>query len=396
MKTLVPIVACVASVLSVLSTASTSLHAQTADASPSNAGSEPVAFVYATRPTHVDGFAAASNGKLTPVPGSPFHTPGFLHLSVNKKFLFGFDGTNIYSYAIAANGSLSLAATTPAYQAPGLCNGFEIYPTALNGAGTILYLPEAVCPGYKNVIQSFKIEGNGELTYLGSSSELEIQGPLTVLGNSDYAYQATCQPVNGSNNWYPFTAIYTSKSSGLLAVNHDSFPLPKPAYPAPDWTCPDGLAADPSHHLAMAEHAFDPKTGSGYTPEFLASYTADAHGNLTTSSTPKNMAQTEAGGNVLSISPTGKLLAVGGGDFGTGFQIFHFNGGEPITKFSDVLQPFNQNYFAEFGWDKSNHLYALDWGIGLYVYTVTPTSIEQAPGSPYSIPDTSSVIVLIK
>jgi len=98
----------------------------------------------------------------------------------------------------------------------------------------------------------------------------------------------------------------------------------------------------------------------------------------------------------LSISPTGKLLAIGGGDFGTGFQIFHFNGGEQITNFSDVLQPNNQDYFSEFGWDKSNHLFALDWGIGLYVYTVTPTSIKQAPGSPYLIPDTDSLIVLVK
>jgi hypothetical protein len=52
-------------------------------------------------------------------------------------------------------------------------------------------------------------------------------------------------------------------------------------------------------------------------------------------------------------------------------------------------------YFLEFGWDKANHLYAL--GIGkLFVYTVTPTSITEAPGSPYSIPEASSVIVLSK
>ncbi len=396
MKAIVRIVVCVAAALCATSAVAQSVDGQEDATAVENGAAAPVAFVYATRPTHVDGFAAASNGKLTPVPGSPFSTPGFLHLSVNKKFLFGFDGTNIYSYAIASNGSLALAATTSAYQAPGLCGGFEIYPMTLNAAGSILYLPEAVCPGNDQVIESFKIESNGELSYLGESADSELQGPLTVLGNSKYAYAATCEPVNGSADWYPLTATYTSESSGLLKINNDSFPMPPKYYPAPDWVCPDALAADPSDHLAMTEYAYDPNNGSGYTPEFIASYTADSKGNLTTKSTPKNMAQAEAGGNVLSISPTGKLLAVGGGDFGTGFQIFHFNGGEPITKFSGVLQPDNQDYFSGFGWDKTNHLFALDWGIGLYVYTVTPTSIKQAPGSPYLIPDTESVIVLVK
>jgi hypothetical protein len=396
MKAIVRIVGCIAAALCATSAVAQSVDGQEDATAVENSAAAPVAFVYATRPTHVDGFAAASNGKLTPVPGSPFSTPGFLHLSVNKEFLFGFDGTNIYSYAIASNGSLTLAATTSAYQAPGLCGGFEIYPMTLNAAGSILYLPEAVCPGNNQVIESFKIESNGELNYLGASADSELQGPLTVLGNSKYAYAATCEPVNGSDTWSPLTATYTSESSGLLKINHDSFPLPKADYPAPDYTCPDALAADPSNHLAMAEHAYDPKNGSGYAPEFLASYTADSKGNLTTSSTPKNMAQADIIGSVLSISPTGKLLAIGGGDFGTGFQIFHFNGGEQITNFSDVLQPNNQDYFSEFGWDKSNHLFALDWGIGLYVYTVTPTSIKQAPGSPYLIPDTDSLIVLVK
>jgi hypothetical protein len=86
------------------------------------------------------------------------------------------------------------------------------------------------------------------------------------------------------------------------------------------------------------------------------------------------------------MSPSGKLFAVGG----TGFQVFHFNGAEPITPFTGLLQA---NYqFQAFAWDGDNHLYALSGG-KLFVYTVTPASINEAPGSPYSIPEASSVIV---
>jgi hypothetical protein len=49
--------------------------------------------------------------------------------------------------------------------------------------------------------------------------------------------------------------------------------------------------------------------------------------------------------------------------------------------------------FIEFGWDKSNHLYALSQN-ALHVYDATSTSVKEAPGSPYSIPEASSVIVL--
>jgi len=43
--------------------------AQTAD--QTKPAAKPVPIVYVARPTHIDGFVVASNGKLTPVPGSP-------------------------------------------------------------------------------------------------------------------------------------------------------------------------------------------------------------------------------------------------------------------------------------------------------------------------------------
>jgi len=94
----------------------------------------------------------------------------------------------------------------------------------------------------------------------------------------------------------------------------------------------------------------------------------------------------------MSISPSGKLLAVGGKN---GFEIFHFNGPDPITHYTGVLQA-NDN-FEEFGWDSDNHLYALSVGPSNYqlrVYTVTPTSFTENPGSPLAVSGTASSLIV--
>jgi hypothetical protein len=122
----------------------------------------------------------------------------------------------------------------------------------------------------------------------------------------------------------------------------------------------------------------------------LGTFTANAHGGLTTQSTYLNMPTTALSPvSTMSISPSGKLLAAGG----QGFQVFHFNGSSPITDYTGLLQAGDS--FEEFGWDRDNHLFALS-GNALFVYTATPTSIKQAAGSPYSIPQASSLIVFNK
>ena len=91
------------------------------------------------------------------------------------------------------------------------------------------------------------------------------------------------------------------------------------------------------------------------------------------------------------MSPSGKLLAVAGN---AGLQVFHFNGANPITKYTNLLVSAEVDQVF---WDNSNHLYALGRKAGkLWVFTVTPTSVTQAPGSPHSITVPDYVIVLPK
>ena len=91
------------------------------------------------------------------------------------------------------------------------------------------------------------------------------------------------------------------------------------------------------------------------------------------------------------MSPNGKFLAVGGT---SGVQIFHFNGAKPLTKFTGLIAATD---LYQMFWDNANHLYALSETAGkLYVFTVTSTGVTQAPGSPHTIANPISIIVLPK
>ena len=84
---------------------------------------------------------------------------------------------------------------------------------------------------------------------------------------------------------------------------------------------------------------------------------------------------------ILSISPSGKVLAAA---VGTGIQFFHFNGADPLTKFTGIIG--STGYITSIQWDKSNHLYAINGATGkVHVYNVTPTEADEVSGSPYSV-----------
>jgi hypothetical protein len=110
---------------------------------------------------------------------------------------------------------------------------------------------------------------------------------------------------------------------------------------------------------------------------------------------PKTAVVQTSGGtyslNDYRMSPSGKLLAVAGP---LGLQVFHFNGANPITHYTGLLTKEN---VSQVFWDNANHLYAISTQAGkLFVFTVTPTSVTQAPGSPHNIPAAGSLIVLPK
>jgi len=151
------------------------------------------------------------------------------------------------------------------------------------------------------------------------------------------------------------------------------------------------VTADATNHLAVAMYPwYDPPKGSIERPQ-LASFTVDSQGYPVSTNTYKNMPIIrDVYPVVLNMSPDGKLLAVGG--YG-GLQVFHFNGGAPITRYSKILTSAQINWIR---WDKAHHLYALSTNGKLYVYAITPTSIAAAPGSPYTVSGPAGLFVVPK
>jgi hypothetical protein len=102
---------CASTVLASAQVSSTPTEASSDQLAPSS----PVAYVYvASTPSTgkdvIRGYAAAANGSLTNLSGSPYSTSVF-YLALNGAWLFGTNGIQIDSYVIAANGSLRLADT---------------------------------------------------------------------------------------------------------------------------------------------------------------------------------------------------------------------------------------------------------------------------------------------
>jgi len=360
--------------------------AQTASSAATAAG--PVAYVYVTRPTHLDAFAVSSSGKLTPVPGSPFSGIALYHLSVTKKFLFGGsdDHIHINSYSIASNGAVKKVSSVNAlnYVPTGCCR----LPQRLDASGTTLY--NLTDDGGDQAIENFHIASDGHLQFIGNESSNGggtnyEPGMISILGNNKFAYSTGCDEDVTTEQ---LTRGFRRESSGLLQRFPPTIDLPTAK--AGDIYCPYALASDPSNHLAfvLRQLHLDVDEGEPDGSFVLASYTSDSNGNLTTQSTKATMPVLASDFLNLSISPSAKLVAAGGDG---GFQVFHFNGSAPITKYTGVFH--SSENFLEFGWDKSNHLFALSQN-ALHVYSATSTSVKELPGSPYSIPQASSVIVL--
>ena len=349
----------------------------------SAASSSPVAYVYVTSaPTsstgQINGYSAATNGALTAIPGSPFQD-NVSYMAVNGAWLFGVANqyTAIDSFSIATNGSLALKDTyTVTSPGPGVINLF------LDHTGATLYADFYTT---NNDYLSYSInQSTGKLTPVNDLAGGPANfTPLSFIGNNQYAYSSSCY------HFGPDIFGVHRNSDGSLGWLSLNPPYPTP--PSGDFYCPFLAAADPTNHLVVA---VVPLNGNWVQqgPYQLATYTVDSSGNLTTTSTSSNMPKV-AVGTVTGywMSPDGKYLAVGGT---SGLQIFHFNGANPITKYTGQLIT---NQVDQMFWDKASHLYAISRKAGkLYVFTVTSTSVTQAPGSPHTITNPQNIIVLPK
>jgi WD40 repeat protein len=353
--------------------------------------SSPVAYVYvssspSSNKNEINAYNAAANGKLAPVKGSPFSAATGYDgsMAVNGKHLFLTNGVSIYSYSIAADGALRRVAATNAQRFNQSDCGGPAY-LFLDRTGATLYDMDIYSDCANNAYQFFGVDGStGGLNYLGvtAASTPEFEVSLSFTGNNQYAYGASCY------HWYQDIFGFVRNSDGSLTALTIN-----PAMPAAqngDIYCPFLAAADSANHVAVPVEALNNSSLQPSGAYQLAVYSADSSGNLSTTSTYRNMPKVAvASVTSVSVSPSGKLLAVGGSG---GLQVFHFNGSRPITHFTGLL---TKDEVDQVAWDHDNHLYAISRSAGkLFVFTITSTGYSQAAGSPYAITSPQSVSVL--
>jgi hypothetical protein len=364
----------------------------TASGSELQAGTSPVAYVYVSNTAgtsyEITGYSANTSGQLTPIPGTPFPS-SVQYMALNGKWLFGEDNlTYIRSLSIASNGALHEVSSINAssYNSSGRGGPENVF---LDHTGSTLYDGDLNFDGLGNTAyQSFTIDqATGQLNFQAlTSNGNSVRGSaLSFTGGNIYAYSSGCYL--GSPAVY---SIYGYKRNSNGSLTDLKINPSIPVAPKGTTYCPNLAAADPTNHVAISLTPMNGQSLAG--PPQLAVYTQGSSGNLTTTSTAANMPKTLTTiVNDIWMSPSGKLLAVGGS---SGLQVFHFNGAAPITHYTGLL---TTDSIDQLFWDNANHLYAISRRFGnLYVFTVTPTSYTQAPGSPYPLAGAQNLIVLPK
>jgi len=387
-------------------------HAEAAEVSA--ATSTPVAHVYVTSGTQILAYSANSAGQLTKVSGSPFSFNISLS-GANGRYLYGYLGNTqtIQSLLMSSTGALKKAAATDPtkYNEYSDCGYWDATRMRIDHAGSEVYNEEYPTQFCHTFFQSFRIDdSNGSLIFQNNVDyDLAIPSDMSVLGNNKFVYAASCT-ANFGNSPFPLVKAFERMSNGELGATNAGAALPSP----PDdvynpngsttgYFCPWTMASDPTNHVAITMYALDSGTDGGnpnYGPIYIAPFTADSKGNLTTTSTYKNMVTLPVDNNYLGsclacttlrMAPSGKILAAGGS---VGVLLFHFNGASPITKYKTLLPNHN---IGKILWDGANHMYVLGSDLSgvtkLWIYTVTPTSTTLAPGSPYWLSGASDIYI---
>ena len=357
------------------------------DGSISQTTTSPNAYVYvisnpSSNTYELVGYSADSTGALTPLTGSPFWKTSktLLAMANTSHWLFVSDGTYIYSFSIASTGALKQVSSVNAAQHYGFSGLAGVY-LLLDHTGSTLYALAEDGVG-DNEFQFFaKNSTTGALSYFGSTGASAWYGYTAFIGNNLYAYGFGC--IQDSRADYGFSR---GGDGSLTSLNIDP---PIPTYPNGDYCPAGGVAADPASDVAVPLNLETTQPPS--PPVWLAVYTADSSGNLTTNSTYQNMPTALVGWlDSIAASPAGNLLALGGT---SGLQVFHFNGSNPITHYTGLLAV---HELSKLAWDTHDHLYGISPSGRLYAFKITTTGYKQALGSPYSISSPQAIAVLSK
>ena len=187
--------------VALLSTGAAFTQIAAAQASPETATStsSPVAYIYVQTKKGIDVFSASSTGKLTQVKGSLFADTGQMG-AINGSYLVSVGKSAMYTYPIEANGAVGKQAfevSTVKYD--GSECGTNLGGALFDHTGKYVYVllstGSTSSDNPCSALQSYKIESNGELTFLGEAvvdngyHGLDLsEGINTISGNDIFAY----------------------------------------------------------------------------------------------------------------------------------------------------------------------------------------------------------------
>jgi hypothetical protein len=377
-----------------------------------NSTPAPVAYVYIQTNPGVVAYAAAANGTLTLVKGSPFPVSGQME-DIGGKFLISVGTTILHVYQIESEGGVGkqISQINTASYGGSECGATSGQGSVLDHTGKYLYVRLFNTGGDCSSWQTYEVESDGHLQFEGDvdSDNYDYYGAVQsttvpTVSSSDKFLYGSVPYWDDKGLFAPSFAAFTKSSNGVLEVN-GAFSETDPAPYGDYYFYPMAAQADPYGHLAVLMSAVDEPGGSYFGQPWLASYTINpSTGAVVSTNTESDMPHTagDAGNSnlrdKLSMSPAGNLVAVA--EY-PGIQIFHFNGAAPITFFSGQ-QPLDPSAdFDRLAWDGHDHLYALSFSSNqLHVLTVTPTTIAEVPGSPYNLPKspygTKGIVVVSK
>ena len=341
--------------------------------SASSAMASSVAYIYSdtNRLNGTNAYTAASDGKVTVIKGSPFPTMGTI-VGTNGKFFITQGEGYLFSYAVKSSGaigSLESDIDTQLYTGAA-CGTQSIYTITAQYDHTGKFVYVNLSNSFEcSAIQTFEVSSSGKLTFKGATIADNYTVALpSVTGNNKFG-EAT-----GTGKFYAFSRESSTGVLNLISA-FETDPTPNPDLAGDNYILDSAATRDPTDHLAMVVFS-----DSDYTDQ-LASYTVDSQGDTVSTNTWADMPLLVNGANgfyPLRLDPTGKILAVA---TGTGVQLFHFNGANPITPFTNIIGV--SGFVAWIAWDNSNHLYAVNGASGqLHVYTVTSKGITESKDSP--------------
>ncbi len=339
-------------------------------------------FVYAGGATNIAGFKIAADGSATPVPGSPFALAGgSLAASPNGNFLFG-SGQGIFTYSVAANGSLSAASSTTQIP-PDPVTGSKVPPgtgagwLATDRTGATLYGGEANgSPSTGDQWMSeYAIGSNGSLSLLGAIDTKDVIKPLYFTSDSRYAYFATFPPMEN-----PSTIELVTRNSDGTLTNRGGLNFPPPAGAPPGANPGPAVPSSNSNYLAviLQQNGF----GGGGSAGGIAVYPINSDGTTGAPTPFLSLIPTVSG-----LSGTWSVIWDSSGQYlfailaGTIYEIRFDSSSNTVALASTMIYTTDTSTVTDRISYLNGHLF-IQHGQNLYVYNFSNGALTAAPGNP--------------